>query len=154
MPVKVLDILSPDAIRVPLKGTTKRQVIDELCQALESYESITDIDEIKKAIWEREDQRSTGIGEGLAIPHGKCDCTNQLALAIGIPSEPLDFGAEDGEPVRLVILLASPTNRIAEKIQVLGKISRMMSDPVIREKAYNATNAETLYQLFASQIDD
>ena len=154
MPVKLLDILSPECVRVPLLGTTKREVIDELCELVASREGICDLESLKRAIWEREDQRSTGIGEGLAIPHGKCASVTQLAMAIGQPTEPLEFGAEDGKPVRLVILLASPTDKIAENIQALGKISRVMTDPAVRERAYNAETADELYQLFIEHVNN
>lgn len=152
MPVQLLDILRPDAVKVPLEGTSKRAVIDELCDLLACHDGVGSIDQLKQTVWEREDQRSTGIGEGLAIPHGKCKSVNQPAMAIGLPPEPLEFDAIDGKPVELVILLASPADRIAEHIQALGKISRLMSDPAIREQAYHASDAETLYRIFADQV--
>ena len=152
MPVKLLDILSPDCVRVPLLGTTKREVIDELCELVASREGICDLDCLKRTVWEREDQRSTGIGEGLAIPHGKCASVTQPAIAIGRPAEPLEFGSIDDKPVRLVILLASPADKIAEHIQALGKVSRVMTDPAVRERAYNAESTDELYQLFAEHV--
>ncbi|MCH2160443.1 MAG: PTS sugar transporter subunit IIA [Phycisphaerales bacterium] len=153
MPVQLLNILRPDTVKVPLEGTTKRAVIDELCDLLACHDGVGSIETLKRTVWEREDQRSTGIGEGLAIPHGKCPSVNEPAMAIGLPSEPLDFDAIDGQPVHLVILLASPADRIAEHIQALGKISRLMADTEVREKAYHATSAEMLYKLFADQVD-
>ena len=154
MPVQILDILRPDAVKVPLDGTSKRAVIDELCDLLQCHDGVGCIDQLKQTVWEREDQRSTGIGEGLAIPHGKCKSVSQPAMAIGIPAEPLEFDSIDGKPVELVILLASPADRIAEHIQALGKISRLMSDSSIRDKAYKATDAETLYKLFADHVEN
>jgi mannitol/fructose-specific phosphotransferase system IIA component (Ntr-type) len=150
--VSLLDILSPECVRAPLEGTTKREVIDELCELVAAREGICDLEALRTTVWEREDQRSTGIGEGLAIPHGKCESVNELAMAIGRPQEPLEFGSIDGNPVRLVILLASPADRIAEHIQALGKISRVMTDPEVRERAYTAESADELYQLFADHI--
>jgi mannitol/fructose-specific phosphotransferase system IIA component (Ntr-type) len=152
--VKLLDILSPDCVRVPLLGTTKREVIDELCELVASREGICDLESLKRAIWEREDQRSTGIGDCLAIPHCKCASVTQLAMAIGRPTEPLEFGAIDHKPVRLVILLATPTDKTAEHIQALGKIARVMTDPAVRERAYNAETADELYQLFIEHVNN
>ena len=152
MPVQIPDILRPDAVKVPLDGTSKRAVIDELCDLLECHDGVDSIDQLKQTVWEREDQRSTGIGEGLAIPHGKCRSVSRPAMAIGLPTTPLEFDSIDGRPVELVILLASPADRIAEHIQALGKISRLMSDSSVREKAYHAADAETLYRLFADQV--
>ena len=152
MPVKLLDILSPECVRVPLLGTTKREVIDELCELVACREEICDLENLRRTVWEREDQRSTGIGEGLAIPHGKCASVTQPAIAIGRPAEPLEFGAIDGKPVQLVILLASPADKIAEHIQALGKISRVMTDPTVRDRAYHAQTKDELYQLFAEHV--
>ena len=139
-------------MRVPLQGNTKREVIDELCDLVASREGICDAESLRRTVWEREDQRSTGIGEGLAIPHGKCSSVTQPAIAIGRPTEALEFGAIDGKPVRLVILLASPADKIAEHIQALGKISRVMTDPSVRERAYSAESADELFNLFTEHV--
>jgi fructose-specific phosphotransferase system IIA component len=150
--VSLLDILSPESVRVPLKGTTKRAVIDELCELVSGCEGVSDLEQLRATVWEREDQRSTGIGEGLAIPHGKCTSVTQPTMAIGRPIEPLEFGSIDDKPVQLVVLLASPADRIAEHIQALGKISRVMTDSDVRERAYSAETPEELYQLFAEHV--
>ena len=145
--MNITDILSPKAVKVPLASVGKKAVIDELVDLLDEIGLIQDPDAIKKIVWDREQQRSTGIGDGLAIPHGKAN-TASLVLAIGRPNEPIDFDSLDGQKVELVVLLISPLDRTADHIQALGKISRMMSDPKFRDTAYKATEAETLYQLF------
>ncbi len=146
--MNITDILSPRAVKVPLVSRDKKGVIDELVDLLDETGLIEDPEELKKVVWEREQQRSTGIGDGLAIPHGKSTCSKDLVMAIGRPQEPVEFDALDGKKVRLIVLLASPPNRTAEHIQALGKISRMMSNPQFRAAAYNAASAEALYQQF------
>lgn len=146
--INLLDILSPDSVKVPLAANDKQPAIDELVDLLAQAGRITDPDTVKRVVWEREQQRSTGIGEGLAIPHGKSDASPSLVMAVGRPAAPIEFSAIDGKPVRLLILLISPPNRTSEHIQTLGKISRMMVDPSMRRRAYNAESAESLYQLF------
>ena len=146
--MNITDILSPEAVKVPLASTTKKAVIDELVDLLDEAGLIEEPDTLKQVVWEREQQRSTGIGDGLAIPHGKSTCTKDLVMAIGRPGEPIDFESLDGRKVELVVLLASPPDRTADHIQALGKISRMMSDQRIREAAYGAPSAEALYRLF------
>ena len=146
--MNLTDILPPKAVKVPLVGRDKKAVIDELVDLLDSTGLITDSAALKQAVWEREQQRSTGIGDGLAIPHGKSNCTKNLVMAVGRPAEPIDFDSLDNKKVRLVVLLASPPQRIADHIQALGKISRMMSDPRFRQAAYAAESADALYQLF------
>lgn len=144
----ITDILSPNAVKVPLVSTDKRAVIDELIDLLDAQGVIADPDTLKQVVWEREQQRSTGIGEGLAIPHGKSNCTTELVMAVGRPAEPIDFEAVDGKPVELVVLLASPPNKTSEHIQALGKISRLMSNTELREQVYAAVSAEAMYALF------
>jgi fructose-specific phosphotransferase system IIA component len=146
--MNLTDILSPKAVKVPLLARDKKAVIDELVDLLKASELIQDAASLKQAVWEREQQRSTGIGDGLAIPHGKSSCTKTLFMAVGRPVEPIEFDALDGKKVRLVVLLASPPQRVADHIQALGKISRMMSDPRFRQLAYAAETPETLYRLF------
>ncbi|MHC4590715.1 MAG: PTS sugar transporter subunit IIA [Planctomycetota bacterium] len=131
--MNITDILSPEAVKVPLASTTKKAVIDELVDLLDEAGLVEEPDTLKQVVWEREQQRSTGIGDGLAIPHGKSTCAKDLVMAIGRPGEPIDFESLDGR---------------ADHIQALGKISRMMSDQRIREAAYGATSAEALYRLF------
>jgi fructose-specific phosphotransferase system IIA component len=146
--MNLLDILSPSTIKVPLENTDKKAVIFELVDLLAATGKIENPDELKRVVWEREQQRTTGIGEGLAIPHGKSRCSDELVMAIGKPAEPIDFDSIDKRPVRLVVLLASPPEKTADHIQALGKISRMMSDPATRTAAYNAETVDDLFDLF------
>jgi mannitol/fructose-specific phosphotransferase system IIA component (Ntr-type) len=146
--MKLLDIIRPESIVVPLAATTKHEAIDALVDLLASQKRIPDAAALKRVVWEREMQRSTGIGEGLAIPHGKCPGLAGLVVAIGKPAEPIEFEAIDQKPVRLVILLASPADRIAEHIQALGRISRTMADPAVRNAAYACDSPAALYEIF------
>ena len=146
--MNILDILSPDCVKVPLDSSEKKAVIHELVDLLGRAGGISDTDALKEAVWEREQQRTTGIGEGLAIPHGKSRCSSRIVMAIGRPAEPIEFSAVDKKPVKLIVLLASPPDKTADHIQALGKISRLMADPGFREEAYAAPSAEALYELF------
>ncbi len=146
--MNITDILTPDAVKVPLLATGKRDIIDELVDLLAEAGLIDDPDGLKQVVWDREQQRSTGIGEGLAIPHGKSNCSKNLVMAVGRPAKPVDFDAVDGQPVYLVVLLASPPDKTSEHIQALGKISRLMANPNFRVSAYSAESAEEMYRLF------
>jgi fructose-specific phosphotransferase system IIA component len=147
-PMTVTEILDPQCVVVPLVAHTKREAIDALVDALSLTGRISDANAVKKAVWERESQRSTGIGEGLAIPHGKCSAMPSLVLAIGKPATPLEFGSIDKKPVQLVILLVSPPEKKDEHIQALGRISKIMTSPEFRQRAYAAQSATELYGLF------
>jgi fructose-specific phosphotransferase system IIA component len=146
--MRISDILSPQAVKVPLTATGKKGAIDELVDLLYGAGLITEPEKLKQVVWEREQQRSTGIGDGLAIPHGKSTCSRSLVMAVGRPAQPIEFDSVDGKKVELIVLLASPPDRTADHIQALGRISRLMSDPKTRHAAYTAETAADLYQLF------
>ncbi|MCH7601615.1 MAG: PTS sugar transporter subunit IIA [Planctomycetes bacterium] len=146
--MKITDILSPNVIKVPLDALEKKEAIYELVDLLTESGVISNSQILKQVVWEREQQRSTGIGEGLAIPHGKTNCTKHIAIAIGIPSEPIEYDAVDGKPVKLIVLLASPPDKTADHIQALGKISRLMGNDSFRRSAYEVESAQQLYELF------
>lgn len=146
--MNILEILQPGCVKVPLTSSDKRGAIEELVDLLAATGQVTDAASVKQAVWERESQRSTGIGEGLAIPHGKCAAVKRLAMAVGMPREPLAFDAIDRKPVRLLVLLVSPTDQIPMHIQALGRVSRLMSNPALRETSYAAPDAAALYEIF------
>jgi mannitol/fructose-specific phosphotransferase system IIA component (Ntr-type) len=147
--MKILDILSPNAVKAPLASIEKQAAIYELVDLLNAADLIRDPEQLKSVVWEREQQRSTGIGEGLAIPHGKSNCSDSLVMAVGRPAEPIDFGSVDKKPVRLIVLLTSPPTKTADHIQALSKISRMMIRADFRESTFAASSAEELFRLFS-----
>lgn len=146
--MKITDILLPQAVKVPLAGENKQRAIEELVDLLASSGQVEDPASLKRVVWEREMQRSTGIGEGLAIPHGKHPGAKKLVMAMGRPAQPIEFDAIDRKPVRLIVLLASPPERTSDHIQALGKISRLMTNVAFREATYSAPTPEALYELF------
>jgi fructose-specific phosphotransferase system IIA component len=149
--MNLTDILTVDCIRVPLRASSKREVIHELVDVLHAANRITEPQLLKDAVWQREQTRTTGLGAGLAIPHGKCAGIPALSLAIGKPANPMDFEAIDGKPVKLVVLLASPPDRTSDHIQALAKVSRLMTMEEFRESAYAATSSQELFNLFKSR---
>lgn len=147
-PLTVNEILDPQCVVVPLQAKTKREAIDQLVDSMVAAGRITDADAVKKAVWDRELQRSTGIGEGLAIPHGKTSAAPKLILAVGRLAEPIDYDSIDRKPVKLVVLLVSPPEKTSEHIQALGRISRLMTSADFRERVYSAPNPTELVELF------
>lgn len=149
--MNLLDILSLECVRAPLRATDKKSVIDELVDLLAEAGKVESPGPLKDAVWTREQTRTTGIGHGLAIPHGKSPAMKQLAMAIGKPPAPMDFEAIDGQPVQLVVLLASPPDRTSDHIQALARISRLMTMDEFRERIYAAASAEAIYDLLREQ---
>ncbi|MBC8202386.1 MAG: PTS sugar transporter subunit IIA [Planctomycetes bacterium] len=152
--MNLLDHLQLDTTRVFLESTDRQGAIGELVDALASAGSIDDADTIKQLVWERELQRTTGIGEGLAIPHGRCDKLSDLVMAMGRPNTPIDFSSPDKRPVELVILLVSPSDNTADHIQALGRISRLMVDRTFRESAYATETPQALFDHFHSGLSE
>jgi fructose-specific phosphotransferase system IIA component len=149
--MKLLDILSPECVKVPLGSSDKQGVIHELVDLLAVAGKVKDAKALKDAVWTRECTRTTGIGHGLAIPHGKCPGMTGIAMAIGKPASPMDFEAIDGQPVRLIVLLASPPDKTSDHIQALAQVSRLMIMESFREKIYAAASSEEIYELLRSQ---
>lgn len=143
--MNLLDIVSLDCIKAPLEATDKKGVIDELVDVLTDAGKVSDANALKDAVWSREQARTTGIGHGLAIPHGKTDAVNELAMAIGRPAEPIDFASIDGKPVQLIVLLASPTDRTSDHIQALARISKILMKEEFRQRLYTAQTAEQVF---------
>ena len=96
----------------------------------------------------RERSQSTGTGAGIAIPHGKCNAVKELVMAIGIAHEPIEFDSIDGKPVKILILLVSPSNQTGTHIQALAMISRLMLNQEFKTKLENVTSPDEVYELF------
>ena len=146
--MELIDLIQENTIRVPLAANDRQEAIGELVDILGDVGVVSDCDTIRQLVWERELQRTTGIGEGLAIPHGRCDDLQQMVMAMGRPETPIDFASADKRPVELIILLVSPTNNTSDHIQALGRISRLMVDRTFREDAYATESASELFGLF------
>lgn len=145
------DILSVGCIKVPLAADNKKAAIEELVDALYAEKRITNPQVLKDAVWARETTRTTGIGHGLAIPHGKCEGIANLSMAIGKPATPIDFQSIDNKPVRLIVLLASPLDRTSDHIQALAKVSRLMTVEDFRNRVFASTSAQEILDLIVSQ---
>ncbi|MEM8738002.1 MAG: PTS sugar transporter subunit IIA [Planctomycetota bacterium] len=141
------DILQPDCVQVPLVADDKQSAIYQLADLLCEKTGIADPDALKEAIWKRETTRTTGIGGGVAVPHGKTDQVPGLRMAIGRTEKPLEFQSIDRNPVELIILLASPLDQTGPHIEALSRISRMLIDADVREKMKSLPTGEELYAM-------
>ena len=142
-------ILQLSCVKVPLEGKDKESVILELVDLLDDNGLLLDKKTALEAVLAREQTRSTGIGCGIAIPHGKCKAVKELVMAVGIAHEPIDFASVDGNPVAIIILLVSPANQTGPHIQALARISKLMLDEEFKRGLENATTAEDAYELLS-----
>ena len=148
--MKLTDILTLDCILVPIEGADKTAAITQLVGVLADRGRITDREAVLQAVLKREATASTGIGKGLAVPHGKCAGCSELVMALGKPAAPLDFQSKDGLPVNLVVLLASPLDKTGPHIQALARISRLMLMDGFREAVNAAADADALWDVICS----
>ena len=144
--MQITDILELNSVIVPLEATEKYQAITELIDLLHQNDVISDYDAVHKAVMEREAIRSTGVGQGFAIPHGKTTAIDNLIMALGKTKEPIDFQSIDKQPVTIIVLLLSPADRTGPHIQALAAVSRLMTDQKFRESLLNCSSASELYQ--------
>ncbi len=144
-------ILQPNCVKAPLKAKDKDSAIEELVNALDESGLLNDKNSVLEAVLMREETRSTGIGSGIAIPHGKCSGVRELVMSIGIAEDPIEFNSIDGKPVTIIVLLASPIDRTGPHIQALARISRMMLDEEFKEKLENSRTPEEVYELISSK---
>ena len=149
--MRLTEILKAQNIRLPLEARTKNDAIAELVNVLAANGEITDAKKVLESVLEREATRTTGIGNGLAIPHGKCAGTDHLVMAIGRPATPIDFQAIDGRPVNLIWLLASPPDQTGPHIHALARISRLMTIDKFRQALAAAKTPQELYDAIVQQ---
>lgn len=149
--MRLTEILKPQNIKVPLAATTKAEAIGEMVQLLADNGELTDPKKVLDSVLEREATRTTGIGNGLAIPHGKCTGTDHLVMAIGRPGTPVDFQAIDGRPVNLIWLLASPPDKTGPHIHALARISRLMTIDKFRHALAEAKTSQEIFDAIVKQ---
>ena len=149
--MNLTQILQPGCVKVPLNGRERQAVITELVDLLNEKGLLLDKKNVLDAVLMREQTRSTGIGSGIALPHGKCKGVRELVMAIGIAGEPIDFASVDGKPVKIVILLASPIDQTGPHIQALARISRLMLDTKFKEQIEKAASADEVYNLLSAK---
>lgn len=145
--MRLTDILQADCVKVPLDATSKEGAIFELVDLLADRVGIEQRDSLKKAVWARETTRTTGIGHGVGIPHGKLEGVGKLCLAIGKCAQPIEYGSIDRRPVDLILLLVSPIDQTGPHIQALATISRMLTDAAFRNAIRAAVSSAELYRI-------
>ena len=138
--MKILDFLDEKAISADLKSTDKESLIGELVGLLVSSRAVTNARDIVKILSERESLGSTGIGQGIAIPHGKSSKISKMVGAMGISKRGVDFEALDGEPVYVFFLLLAPSDSAGPHLKALARISRLLKDKYFRDSLKNASS--------------
>ena len=152
--MKLLDILPKKSIVCDLQGRTKKQVLEELIDALLQEKPELDRERLMAVLLERERLGSTGIGDGIAIPHGKMKDLNKLVLAFGKSAAGVDFESMDGKPVHLFFLLVAPENCTGIHLRALARIARLLKNALVRKRLVSVDTQDEIYAVIQQEDDN
>jgi len=151
--MKLVDTLSEETIRIPLQNMVKEKIIAEMVDMLYAAGKIQDRDVALKAVLDREKIMSTGVGDGVAIPHGKADGVNKIATSFGVTKEDVDFASIDNKPVRLIFLLVGPPDVTGPHLKALSRIFRLMHNQEFRQQLIAAKSAREVLEVLRKEED-
>ena len=139
-------LLAPDRVRVPLTARDKPGILRELCTLLVATAGGDEAD-VVHAVREREESQSTGYGFEVAIPHGRTPTLPGLAVVAGVSAVPVEYGAMDGQPVRLFFLVVGPESAAGLQVRALARIARLVRRDAVREQLIRAETPEAFCQV-------
>lgn len=139
-------LIPVEAISTSLNGKNKQEVIEEMVDLLCRAGKVTDREKVLKSVLAREKTMSTGVGDGVAIPHGKSDGVSELTGAIGICPEGIDFESLDGKPARIIIALEATKDNPGPHIRALSKISRLLKQKKFKDIIIEAGSPEKIHE--------
>ena len=151
--MKILDNLKKEAILDDLKSQDKKGIIEELVAPISNIASINHED-IVRVLLERERLGSTGIGNGIGIPHGKLKGIDSILLGFGLSRKGVNFESMDGQPTHIFFLLISPENSAGLHLKLLAQISKILKVDAFRDKLLKALNADEIYDTIRSVDED
>lgn len=140
--MKITDLLKKQSICLDGKADSKEQVIREMVDLMAEGGNINDIDTYRETVFKREEEGTTGIGEGIAIPHGKTEAVSAPGLAAMVLPEGVDYDSLDGEPAYLIFLIAAPNSEDNVHLEVLSRLSMLLMDEDFRNKLLHAKDVD------------
>jgi PTS system nitrogen regulatory IIA component len=149
--MKISEILDKRAVKMGMQATEKEEALKELVGVLAQVEDIGDPKGIVKTLIERENLGSTGIGQGIAIPHGKTDKVKRLVAVLGISKNGVNFDALDGEAVYIFFLLVAPKSTAGPHLKALAQISRLLRDSYFCELIRRCKTEQEVFDLIRSE---
>jgi len=149
--MKISEILHKDLLIPQLQSKNKKGVLEELAGALVNQGKLPDLEQVVEVLLDREKLGSTGIGEGIAIPHGKIKGLEQVVASFGRSREGIDFESIDQKPTHLFFLLVAPENSAGIHLKALARISRLLKDSNFRRRLMEAETADELFQIISEE---
>ncbi len=147
----IVSLLHKHNVLHELEADTKEEVLNKLIATLSDEVDEKALEEISNAVFEREAIMSTGVGKGLAIPHGKASGISETYAAFATLKKPVDYEAVDGEPVIMIFLLVGPKSSNSLHIKMLSRISRLMNNSSFREKLKECSSADEIIGVFEEE---
>lgn len=151
--MKISELLNEQNVFIGLKSETKEGAISALVDTMEDIFPSETVEAAKKAVLEREAIMSTGVGKGLAIPHGKCAGLEESYAAFALLDEPIDFGAIDNQPVTMMFLLVGSQSQNSVHIKMLSRISRLMNNSAFRDRLMDCSTPAEIVKAFKKEED-
>ncbi|MBI4863952.1 MAG: PTS sugar transporter subunit IIA [Candidatus Riflebacteria bacterium] len=145
--MRLTNLLQPELIKLDLENQSKVAVLEELISLLAAANRIKDQEGFTRAVLDRESQRSSGIGRGVAIPHARNEAISQPSIALGRSREGIDFEALDHGPVHLIFLLATPLNAGADHLKALARLARILRHPEYRQALLDANTKDEIIKI-------
>ena len=149
--MKIEEILKKESVIADLLGDSKVKVIKEMTQCLKKNNYIKDDQALFETLMEREKLGSTGIGENVAIPHGKSDEVTQIITVLARSKKGVEFESLDQKPVHFVCMVIAPAHSTGQHLKVLARVSRIFKNQGIREEILKAENSDTIYSILMNE---
>ena len=150
----IADLVNVNSVNADLKSLNKEDVFSEIVGALYENKMIKDKNTALNALLERENHGSTGIGNGVAVPHARLETLTEALVYVGISKQGIDFFSLDGKPARIIILLLAPVSDIGTSLKILANIARMINDRYFTNQLMQASSNEELYRILKQSSHD
>ena len=149
--MKILDYLKEERVIPELKGTDKRSVLKELSNVMVKPCQADSVEELVQVLLDREKLGSTGIGEGIAIPHGRLKKLKTFFISFGRSTKGVDFDSIDRNPSQLFFLIMAPENSTVDNLKLLGRIVSLLKDPSFKRRLLEAQSQKELFQIISEE---
>ncbi len=149
--MSLIDLVQEKIVRIPLASTDKADVLRELVAILKDAGEIEDYDAVLRAICEREEKLSTGLENGIAVPHGKTDAVSTLKLALGIAPQGIDFASIDRKPSQLFFMLVAPPNQSGPHVEALAEIVKLVQSKAFCRAVTAARDSREVVELIRGE---
>jgi mannitol/fructose-specific phosphotransferase system IIA component (Ntr-type) len=151
--VLLSELLDADRVKVPLSGRTKDDVLRELVQLAAPEHRPEDVAAILDSVRDREREMTTGLGDGVAVPHGRTPLVDRLVVAAGVAKSPVEYGALDGNPVEVFFLLVGPETAAGAHVKVLSRLARLLRRDDVRRELRSTSDSESFLRVVRASED-